>query len=74
MKATYIKDLDCKSCVDLGWLPDDGSACAECIKINTHTVEVLKLGVGMGGDKAVVKDSETGELLTVGISKLKMVS
>lgn len=73
MTATYKASKNCQSCLDLGWLPEDGSACVECDRLNTHKVKILELGVGFLGNRAVVQDLKNNELFTVYISELKNV-
>ena len=74
MTAIYKASKNCASCIDLGWLPEDGSACVECDKLNTHKVKVLELGVGFLGNRAVVQNLKSNELFTVYISELKKCS
>lgn len=74
MKATYKSHQDCRACLDLGFVNEVGSEkCAECYKYHIHTVEVLKLGVGFFGDKAVVRDVKTGRMDTVSVKALRIV-
>lgn len=73
MIATYKAHQNCQSCLDLGWLPEGGSACVECNRLNTHEVQVLQLGVGFFGNKAVVQDIRSKQLFTVGLSELKNI-
>lgn len=70
MIAQYISSADCSACLDLGW---DDVDCVECTKARTHKVEVLQLGGGLFGNKAVVKDLKTNALTTVNISDLKEI-
>lgn len=71
MKATYVKTPSCQSCFDLGWYTAE--ACSYCKVERTHTVEVLQLGTGFLGNKAIVKDVDTGQLDTVYISELAII-
>lgn len=74
MKATYKSHQDCRTCLDLGFVEGRGAEkCAECHKYHTNTVEVLQLGVGFFGDKAVVRDVNTGRLDTVSVKALRIV-
>lgn len=74
MKAIYKSPQNCQACIDLGWIDDNMAyICAECNKDNTHTVEVLQLGVGVFGSKAIIKDVETGKLDTVSIGSLRII-
>lgn len=67
--ATYVSDASCSQCMDLGWEAD----CIGCKKARTQKVEVLQLGVGLFGNKAIVKNIKTGLLATVSISDLREV-
>lgn len=70
MKAIYKQEPDCTSCMRLGWAPPE--ACPECLKIyQNEEVEVIKLGVGIFGNKAVIKKSD-GHLKTVTINELML--
>jgi hypothetical protein len=55
--------------MDLGWT--DITYCAECVRMCTEEVDILSLGVGMLGNKAVIK-KKSGELKTVLVSELKI--
>lgn len=70
MKAICKPKLDCISCMDLGWYTIE--CCAYCMKINTREVDILELGVGLFGNKAVIKDS-SGKLMTVSLEELTLI-
>ena len=69
MTAKYRPRLSCTACAD-EWTEDSWRSCESCVAKNTYDVEVLKIGVGFFGDKAVIKKISNGELLTVPISRL----
>lgn len=71
MRAEYKTAPQCQSCIDLGWYTAE--ACALCAAERKHTVEVLQLGTGFFGNKAIVKDVTTGKLDTVYISDLTII-
>lgn len=71
MRAKYKTAARCQSCIDLGWFTAE--ACAYCEAERTHTVDVLQLGVGCFGNKAIVKDVNTGKLDTVFLSDLTII-
>lgn len=62
----YKQKLNCSACLDI----DSECDCVACVKLSMRPVEVLQLGVGFFGDKAVVKEHESGNLMTVHISEL----
>lgn len=66
MTAIYVSSANCVECADLGWEFN----CGECVKARSQKVEVLQLGVGALGDKAIVKTINTGKLLLVRLSDL----
>lgn len=70
MTAKYTMHQNCSECLDYNFIPD----CVTCTSIRTRKVEILQLGVGFFGNKAVVKDVETGNLATVLISELKDIN
>ena len=70
MTALYRKPLPCQSCMDLGWY--DADTCAACYADRTTRVEVLQLGVGFFGEKAIIKDA-TGKLMTVRVDELQIL-
>lgn len=68
MKAIYSITPDCMSCYDLLGA-DCLSICNECLKNLKEEVEVLNIGVGIFGNKAVIKKSD-GTVNTVPIKSL----
>lgn len=69
-KAIYNSEPCCSTCMNLGWVPPE--ACVECLKLCKEEVFILKLGVGLFADKAIVKNHD-GQLKTVPISRLTLI-
>ena len=67
MKAIYLRSVSCNPCLDMDWMTAD--ACAECERLRREEVDVLQLGVGFFGNKAVIKRAD-GALTTVLLSEL----
>lgn len=67
LKAIYKNKPDCRSCVDLGCI--DVTYCPECMRLCTEEVDVLEVGVGLFGGRAIIK-KKSGELKTVLITEL----
>lgn len=70
MNAIYKEETDCITCYDM-FGASNIDFCKDCLKIHTQEVEILRLGVGLFGNKAIIKKSN-GELDTVYISSLTM--
>lgn len=71
MKALYSNPMNCENC----WFYIRGEinagCCTACKLQNIDEIEVLELGVGFFGDKAVIRIHD-GELRVVKISSLNM--
>lgn len=66
----YKKEPRCKSCVDYSGYSDElFQYCDTCRRNHKEKVTIIKVGVGIFGNKAIVK-RKNGELLTVSISNL----
>lgn len=70
MKAIYQEKPNCQPCIDI-YGPDVSSECKHCMELHRYEVEVLQLGVGLFGNKAVIR-KENGKLETVLLSALTM--
>ena len=70
MKAIYQENPYCESCIDIYGV-DVVSECKHCMEINRHEVEVLQFGVGISGDRAVIRKSD-GSICTVPFSSLTL--
>lgn len=71
MRATYRKDTNCNICYENYSNYLDSDICAKCIRDSLFTVDVLQLGCGENGDKAVIM-YVTGKLETVPMKRLTM--
>lgn len=71
MKALYFNPMDCESCWFYIRGETNAGRCAACKLQNIDIVEVLELGVGFLGDKAIIRMHD-GELRVVKISSLNM--
>lgn len=70
MKATYTQYRDCISCIDM-FGDEMMTHCKDCMNSAREEVEVLSLGVGLFGNKAIVKKSD-GSVLNVPINSLRI--
>ena len=71
MKALYFNPMDCETCWFYIRGETNAGRCTTCKLQNIDIVEVLELGVGFLGDKAVIKMYDE-ELRVVKISSLKL--
>ncbi len=74
MKAFYIRRPNCVSCMDGDSSMPDNFTCRDCERIRNECaemVEIIQLGVGLFGDKAVIKRPD-GFLYTVLVKNLKI--
>lgn len=69
MKAIYQEKPDCHPCINFFGV--DASYCKYCRTLHRSEVEVLRLGVGIFANKAVIL-KEDGQLETVGINSLTL--
>lgn len=67
MKGTYLRPVNCNTCIDMGWVTPD--ACVECERLRHEEVDILQLGVGFFENKAVIKRPD-GTLASVLLSEL----
>ena len=63
MNATYIKDDDCQTCMDM--YPDQvGKGCKHCLELRTETVEVLDFVKSLFGANAKIFPDQTELIIT----------
>lgn len=72
-KYYYIHEISCGVCTDYYNSCPPISKCERCQRELLQPVEIIKIGVGLFGNKAVVKFIESGNIKTVNINKLKEV-
>lgn len=70
MKAVYQEKPNCAPCIDIYGI-DAASECKHCMELYRYEVDVLQLGVGIFGNKAVIQKDD-GELATVNIKSLTL--
>ena len=64
IKAFYDRKPNCKMCMEMsGWIPADFTCC-DCKRILREEVEILQIGVGLSGEKSIIKRTD-GSLRTV---------
>lgn len=69
MKAIYQETPNCHLCVD--FFGHDADQCERCKELHRYIVDILEIGVGVFGNRAVIQKVD-GTLATVDIKSLKL--
>ena len=69
----YNSKVNCKACAEYLFDIPSYEECYQCKQKQLKPVEIIKMGVGLFGNKAVVKFKDSGNLRTVEISNLREV-
>lgn len=71
MNATYIRDANCRLCIDT--YPENiGEECTNCVALRTETVKVLEFVKGLFGEASAIILFKDGTLQMVPINKLRI--